>query len=509
MRVYGCVLLGAAILCVPIYLSGHALLYFDSAQYISRGALIVAALLPSSDRAAEAVAGAATAAEPPPTELLAAEPPATGQNRPLIGGRSVYYGLVAYAALLLGDLRTLAVFQAVLTASVLAVLVFRVLGWQSVLGYLALLAGLCLLTPLGLFTGLVMPDFLAALLVLAVAMLMTNWHRFTRSERALLIGVSLFAAVSHQGHVLLAAGLLAVGTAAALLPRMRGRIARPALMTLAGIVGLALAAEGAFSIAVRLKMGEAPITRPHLTAHLVDAGPGVRYLNEHCPEAGFVLCDYRDRLPMEWRAFLFRPGPESGVFSAFGPEVQRGLAAEQARFVLAVVVHDPLGVAALALAASLRQLVLFDVSGVVIGPDHGERSLQLIRATDLIERIHAQPQRDQTEMTEQVSLTSYGTALLSLLMLAAASLALRRRKLTEPFGRTALLVALLGAGLLLNAVIFGVLASPYPRFQARVIWLLPLAALIVVDLVRRLPRTESGLSGSVSLRAPDKTVRTG
>lgn len=483
MRIYGSVLLGASILCVPIYLSGHALLYFDSVGYISRGAHIVAALMPSSggESAAQTLA------------VSAAEPTASGQNEPVFSGRSLYYGLFAYAALLLGDLRTLAVFQALLTAAVLAVLVFRVLGWQSVLRYLSLLAGLCLLTPLGLFTGLVMPDFLAALLILSVAMLTTSWNSLTPGERAMLIIVSLFAAISHQSHVLLAAGLLVVGTTAALFSRMHDKIARPALLTLVGVIGLAIAAEGASSTAIRLKTGEAPITRPHLTAHLVDAGPGVRFLDEHCPEAGFVLCDHRDQLPMEWREFLFKSG--------FEPEVQRGLAAEQTRFVLAVVANDPLSVAALALVASLRQLVLFDVSGVVIGPAEVERGLRLLKMEDVAERIRAQPQRDQSQITSLVTLTSYATALLSLLTLAAAALALRRRELTERFGRTALLVALVGAGLLLNAVICGVLASPYPRFQARVIWLLPLAALIAVDLVRRLPRAERGPS------VPARSVR--
>jgi len=37
-------------------------------------------------------------------------------------------------------------------------------------------------------------------------------------------------------------------------------------------------------------------------------------------------------------------------------------------------------------------------------------------------------------------------------------------------------------GLFLNALICGVLASPYGRFQARIIWLLPvLAALVWTD----------------------------
>lgn len=37
-------------------------------------------------------------------------------------------------------------------------------------------------------------------------------------------------------------------------------------------------------------------------------------------------------------------------------------------------------------------------------------------------------------------------------------------------------------GVLMNAVICGVLAFPYDRFQVRVIWLLPLAALLASSM---------------------------
>jgi hypothetical protein len=40
-------------------------------------------------------------------------------------------------------------------------------------------------------------------------------------------------------------------------------------------------------------------------------------------------------------------------------------------------------------------------------------------------------------------------------------------------------------GVMLNALICGALAAPYDRFQARVIWLVPVAASVLVPLALR------------------------
>ena len=63
-------------------------------------------------------------------------------------------------------------------------------------------------------------------------------------------------------------------------------------------------------------------------------GPGTAYLQQSCPESGFVLCDYKDRLPIDWRDFLFDESPEKGVFGAVPVETQLALADEQVAFVL-------------------------------------------------------------------------------------------------------------------------------------------------------------------------------
>jgi hypothetical protein len=57
-------------------------------------------------------------------------------------------------------------------------------------------------------------------------------------------------------------------------------------------------------------------------------------------------------------------------------------------------------------------------------------------------------------------------------------------------------VALIGAGLLLNAAICGVISGPYARYGARVIWLAPMCALLAALLFgarsSRIPRSRPG-----------------
>jgi hypothetical protein len=89
-----------------------------------------------------------------------------------------------------------------------------------------------------------------------------------------------------------------------------------------------------------------------------------------------------------------------------------------------------------------------------------------------------------TRMTQAVTAASVAALLLW------ASLPSDRGRM-EVARRLNIVVAVTVAGVLANAVICGVLASPYGRFQARVVWLLPLLVFLTVAVrLRRAAKPE-------------------
>ena len=111
--------------------------------------------------------------------------------------------------------------------------------------FVATAAVLAAASPLGIFTGLLMPDLFAGLGILAVGMLAVYWQRLSRWHRVALTVLLLFALCAHASHVALVAAMLLVGLAARMytqrwrhLPRPRSSSWPPASRGRRGRVGV-------------------------------------------------------------------------------------------------------------------------------------------------------------------------------------------------------------------------------------------------------------------------------
>lgn len=478
-------LLGTLILAAPALLNRQPLLYEDIFSYL-RGPAVVLAQIGGPrfenpwSRVHNPDAAITAAQAPDPAAEAAPAPPAT---RYIEAGRSIYWGALAYLGWLTSGFWALILLQAAIIAWLLDLLLLRVLrlgpGW-----FFGALAALTVFSPLPYYVGFVMPDIFAGIAILGAALLAGAWAALRPGERALLALLVAFGVAAHASHLLTLALLLGACTLAALTGRMPAPRRAP-LLTLAGCVALGLAAELAFGQAVRLVLHQTPLRLPHITAHLVELGPGLDYLRQHCgPDGPFVLCAYLDRLPMNWVRFLFDADPEKGAYGAADMATRYRISAEQMRFLFAVLAHDPAGTVLGLARDALLQVVTFDLSDIVYTRTRLDFFAQhfppALADGASATRLQAQPWIAQAH----TALSYLGAAA----ALGAGGLALLRpgEAARDPSWGMAVAIALVVLlGVVLNGLICGAIASPYGRFQARVIWLLPLVALALIGLRAR------------------------
>ncbi len=459
----GWVLSGALLLMAPVLANGVPFLYFDTVAYVNRPDGILKLLVgkglgePDYGETAVPVLAKDTASEKPDLRVLHK-------------GRSFFYRIAGWGAAETGKLWPLVFLQALLTSWCVAILWVRVGGLSVGWPWLGLVAALTAFTPLGFFVGLIMPDVLSGAMVIAIVALALGWDGLRSGERLLLGGCVIFSAVSHVSHILLGIGVLGLLLALNFRDHSTRRGAALALLSIA----FAGALDGLYGW-VQSQRGVTMLSRPHLVAHLIDGGPAVGYLQRRCPEVGFAMCAFAERLPVPWIPFLFAADrPEVGLYAAAPDDLKVAISEEQSLLVVAVFADDPVGTLAFALRAAVEQLFRFDPSAVPMRPSSFEtfegyfppwlgpmtRRSILFNNTWILGLVHA--------ATVAAVVAAVVAAILSLRVMSAWPSGARWKPQLAGLG--------LVAGLVLNAVICGVLASPYDRFQARIVWLCPLAA---------------------------------
>jgi hypothetical protein len=366
-----------------------------------------------------------------------------------------------------------------LLASHLLWLVQRALTGQARPGaHLLLCLGLAAFTTAPFTVALLMPDLLAPATVLALFLLGPGRAALGRAEAWSLGLLASLAIAAHLAHLPLAAAMVAV---AFLAGRARGRAladaARSAAPLLAAVL-LLLATNWAGH-------GRAALS-PHgatfLLARLQADGPAAAVIRDRCPAAGWYLCAFADRLPMDANDFLWAPDSPVNRDAAGRPRFLGGalLSAEAGEIVAATLAEAPLAVAAALLRNTLRQLVTAGI-GDTLGPEHLATALRPRIAEGFPARELAaydaalQPRGLLRDRLAPLAPLHAAALLLALPALAAAGLSAWR---AGDGMRLAFLAAVL-VGLAANAAATGGLSGVFPRYQARIAWLMPAAALLL------------------------------
>lgn len=380
------------------------------------------------------------------------------------GGRPIralgYGAFAGLPALLTGSFWPVVVAQALLTAWVVHAVLAAILPVLP--APLHVLAGVAIaaLTSAGWAAGYVMPDALTAPGLLALVLVLGAARGARLVVAAALVAL---AAASHVTHVLVLLAVISVAAALRLAPWRRALLA--AAITLAG--------AGAVIGANRLLSGHAEYARGgeiFLAARLAGDGLLQRALAARCPDPALpLLCAALPVMQRDADEFLWegrsplRPG---GDFFAASAEMRSANAATIASF-------WP-DWAAASLARAARQALS------VRAGDGLEQELMLIfapRLAPLLGEGAARAALASRQLREELAehpltLIPVPAALLGL-TLAPLLLVLHRSALHRS---ARLLLAVVLAGYLANALAIGFGGSVHPRYAARIAWLLPLAA---------------------------------
>ncbi len=399
-----------------------------------------------------------------------------------LSGRSIIYGALLYLSDALGGFRAAALAQALLAATAL---VLAARSWRRALaappsGALdgALLAATVAITPAGYFAGYMMPDIFLPLGLLALCQLALLWPASPRPERIFWAVLLAAAMLVHTLHIVLA---VAVFTGLLL---ARAPVARSGARTIAGLIALALAGQFGLHLLITRATGAAPVSVPFVTARLIADGPGHAYLEAHCPAAGFALCRHRARLGRNSDILLWSLDPAEGLFSAVPPAERRRIAAEDARFALAVLRDRPGAVTIATLRSIADQLSRTGLSefnyGAIQRRSFAERLPPPVLAR--VERSSAWNSAMPVRAVEALTLP--------LLLASVVLIALALRNLGHQHRLFVAYAAALVGAILLNAILCGAISTPHDRYQMRLIWILPFFAVALWCATRPRPNKE-------------------
>lgn len=431
------------------------------------------------------------------------------------GARSPYYGLLLFGLAIWGSAWSVVALQGLIGSALIWFAVRTVVATPRPGVHLGLICALTAASTLPFFVSFVMPDVFAGYGVLAAMLLCFFPDRLSRAGRAGLF-VLLAACLSfHATNPPITALVLICGAAAAGLGLIPGRAAIAGIGLSALALVAAIGAGAIYAPVVGAISHRELVHPPFLTARLLADGPGRRYLRRACaadPRA-WALCPFADRPLTDANDILWHEG-DLGVFEVSDLPTRLAIIRQEPSFVRAVLESDPLGVIVRLVGNSafeLTQVTVVDTLG------YSDRSLvskgprfapPLPQATFCVRRpryCHATRFQDGWDGLIEAGVVA---SLAYLALRLAATIGIAHGSLIAPLSPR--LAAASGAVLLAlaaNGVLCGALSGVYPRYEMRMIWLLPLmAALAWLEAARAGARLAVLRSGGASLR-PSKPKR--
>ena len=405
-------------------------------------------------------------------------------RRTEMGARSAWFGLLLFAVTAVGSLWAYAALQSLAASYAVRTL------WRSAVGgraleHLGVMALLAIGTTLPFFAGFAMPDLWAGVGLVALAALLFGRDGLGRVTRAALVVLLLAAMTFHQSNAMVAAlAVTATLLAARLLWGVPWRRMAPGLGLFAVAVATAFALQAGYGLAVKMATGDDLRSPPFLVARSLADGPGRTYLRRSCAEGvRWALCRFRDRPLSDSQEILWTGGHARGVFGEAATQERIRIDRQQLPFVLSAVAADPVGSLNAALTNTWRLLTdenledpLRDPHFYLTDPQWSDTYI-----ADLVHDIAScdPDERGCKSRFDPASLEVWHGVVCLAALAGLAFLAGRRRTRGQVFDdRLGPLVVLLLTALVFNAAVLGVLSGPFARYQARVAWLLPLAALL-------------------------------
>ena len=452
-------LLAAALFLWPLLVYGRASSFQDSTAYYHAGRKAVTFVLNKLEPPhVYSSSGPASYGSQPGAGLSADE-----HTRNTRGSRSVAYSVAAY---LLGwpqgQMWLLVVAQALAAGFVCAVGIL--LFGENIRGAAAKIAVLAVASPVAFVACLLIPDLFAGLSIFIIALIATAYRSLSPGVRAASVILASAGIAFHTSHLPLGLGVTAMAAGWLLVrERRRRRIGLGQWTALLApfLVG-AMVTVSMNSVA----FGGASLTGkryPLTLARSIAEGPGKLFLEKNCGHLRYAICE------------VYPHGVPSNIDLVFGKNgmVERAtleqmdrIRAEEAEVVLAVTKAYPLHELGRLAYQITRQLGIFHPGlglhmRIVMGADGNPVSVSA--------------SHDPTWARLVAGLSIVGV------LASLAFLFSRWRTL----GELRPMIGLVLFGILLNAAICVYFSGVSGRYQARVVWLIPLLGLMALGPIRQ------------------------
>jgi hypothetical protein len=396
-------------------------------------------------------------------------------------GEPVPYGFGAYASnrseifsagLFLIDggtnLWPFIVLQSLMTAWIIWLVVRSLVQRRPVAMYLVLVASLSMLTSVGWYASYVMPDILGSVLYLCLYLFVFARQTLRHWEFPAVIAISLWCLAAHATHFVVAASLCGLLVVLWLLKWKPIQRSASAIFLVACLI--LVAAVGQIVVHQRLYakpslLGNAP---PFLMARLITDGPALLYLRQNCNSLNWTLCAHLSNLSSEEGDFLWR---SNSIWQTATPHEKELIKNEQMPLVFATLRTYPLQQIVVSLSHFARMLVTIGPTDFGPYPVFTPRNLN-INIKDSGPAYERSRQAHDAMPQHFFRLLQLPVIALSALI-AGFFLVFYWRSMQSRILGLAMVVFFT---VLANAFVAGVLSGPFPRYQGRVAWLVPLLA---------------------------------
>jgi len=432
------ILAGAFTLCWPAFYNRYPLLFPDSLGYIATGSRVARAVF---------------------LHQLSAE----------YGMRSLIYALGILPFHWLITPWPIVFFHALFTAWILWLVARSVLPGNTATYFLAVTVTLSVLTSASWYVSLVMPDILGPTLYLAIYLIVFARDTLSKTERILLAIIACWAVASHATHLILGglicAALIVLLAFKSFRPHFRAVCEVFAILVIAALAQIGL---NAYLYAQPVLDARRP---PYLMARVLGDGTGRDYLKTHCPQVKLVLCENVDNLPANDDEFLWAEG---SIWSTANDEKQQQLRREEMPFVLATIRAYPREQFAKSLDNSWQQLTNFDIDDFDSNTWMDAALPTVIPGADIPYKRSLQSRSALPE--NSFSTMQFWVVIAALLFVLISLPILWRHRNLKLFALSLLILPTV----LANGVLTAVLSDLDGRYQARVVWLIPLLAFLML-----------------------------
>ena len=430
--------LGALILCWPAIYNRYPLIYPDTMSYLFEGHQVIRAL-------------------------------AHSEARPIAWMRSPLFSGLLFTLHWDRTLVLIVPIQALLASYTLWLLIRTLAPRSPVRLFLLLVVGLSLLTGLAWQVSFVMPDLLGPLAYLGLFLLVFRKRDLSRTEMGYLAAISGLGMVAHITHMVMAVAILGVWIALALAKprwfRLSSADTRPGIVVLLAALALQALLNSYLCRRLTLNVVNGP---PFLTARLQDDGPAVRMLQQRCgKDLHLEICQFKSSHPMPADTFLWEEG---GIVQNLSSPEQLRMSSEDTALLRDTLRAYPAEQVRISVRNFWQQLLGFGMNNANDSPSQNVYLGRVLRgAGGWYQRGRQAHNAMPVALFSRVQNWTVG---LSACLVLGVLVRLKRDLGADLLALT-LMIAVVLIG---NAFLTGVLAAFDPRYQMRVVWLLPLLA---------------------------------